>query len=57
MEARTLQPLLNKLCSKDQPSMKLIFVSYAQKNRIIYRSDEVHGREIVFRNFFLENKL
>ena len=32
----------------DQPSMKSIFVSRAQKNRIIYRSDEVHEREIVF---------
>ena len=36
----------------DQPSVKLIFVSCAQKNRIIYRSDEVHEREIIFQNFF-----
>ena len=41
----------------DQPNMKLIFVSCAQKNRIIYRSDEMHEREIVFQNFFLENNL
>ena len=41
--------------------MKLIFVSCAQKNRIIHRSDEVHRRETVFetpenvkRKFFIE---
>ena len=34
----------------DQPSMKLIFVSCAQKNRIIYRSDEVHRKKTISRN-------
>ena len=44
MEARTLQPAEQALLH-DQPSMKLIFVSCTQKNRIICRSDEVHERE------------